>query len=177
MGPTGPQGPAGADGAVGPTGPQGPAGVPGPTGPQGPSGTINFGQKSWNGGTTQSSGSWVTINASLMNITTSGGPLLITVNTYLNGGSHSTCRPIIDGVWAGTYGGLPNSGDPFWQEGLIVTGASPGNWWPWNKTRLYPGIPAGNHTLQVQCATNSGTLGVCNDGSVACSVHFVELKP
>ena len=118
----------------------------------------------------------MTINASLMNITTTGGPLMITVNTYLNSGSHATCRPIIDGVWAGSFGGLPRSGDPFWQEGLVYSGGLGGNWAPWHKTRLYPGVPAGNHTLQVQCATDGGTLGVCNAGTVACSVHFVELK-
>lgn len=99
---------------------------------------------------------------------------MITVNTCLNGGSNASCRPTIDGVWAGSFGPLPNPGDPFWQEGLVHTGV--GGWFPWQKTRIYPGIPAGNHTLQVQCATDSGTLGVCNSASVGCSVQFVELQ-
>jgi hypothetical protein len=173
VGPTGPQGPAGAVGAVGPTGPAGPAGAVGATGP---SGVANFGQKSWNGGTTQAAGSWVTINASTLAITTTGGPLMISVNVYLNSGSHATCRPIIDGLWAGSYGGLVQSGDPFWQEGLTYTGGFGNNWSAWQKTRIYPGVPAGNHTLQVQCATDGGTLGVCNANSIGCQVGFVELK-
>ena len=173
VGPTGPQGPAGAVGAVGPTGPAGPAGAVGATGP---SGVANFGQKSWAGGVSQGAGSWVTINASTMAITTTGGPLMISVNIHLNGGSHATCRPIIDGLWAGSFGGLIQSGDPFWQEGLVYSGGFGGNWSAWQKTRIYPGVPAGNHTLQVQCATDSGTLGVCNANSVGCHVGFVELK-
>jgi hypothetical protein len=166
--------PAGATGPVGPMGPPGPAGADGPPGPPGPSSTTNFGHKDWVNGVTQGAGYWVTVNDSLLSIVTSGAPLMITVNTYLNGGSHATCRPVIDGVWAGQYGMLPNPGDPKWQEGLVDTGL--GGWHPWQKTRIYPGVPAGPHQLQVQCATDGGTLGVCNSGSVACSVHFVELK-
>jgi hypothetical protein len=144
------------------------------TGPPGPSGVANHGQVSWAAMAMVPAGTWVTIPNSVLNITTSGSPLMITVDAYLNGGSHSTCRPIIDGVWAGSFGGLPNPGDPFWQEGL--TNSAGGAWHPWHKTRLYPGVPAGNHTLAVQCATDAGTLAV-GASSIVSSVHFVELRP
>jgi hypothetical protein len=175
MGPVGPQGPVGATGPVGPTGPAGNPGAVGPTGAQGPSGIVGSGQVSWANGPSIAAGAWVNLPQSTINFTSLGGPLMITVDIYLINGSHATCRPVIDGQWAGTYGGLVNSGDPFWQEGLTY---SAGNvWHPWNKTRMYPGVPAGPHQLQVQCATDSGTLLVCGAASVACSVSYFELKP
>jgi hypothetical protein len=133
----------------------------------------NFGQVSWTGPALVAAGAWAAIPGSLLNITTGGGPLLITAGTYLANGQHSGCRPVIDGVWAGSYG-LPDPGDPFWQEGLAYSAG--GEWHPWHKTRLYPGVPAGNHTLQLQCVTDGGSLivGASNIGS---SLHFVELRP
>jgi hypothetical protein len=181
QGPAGPQGtqgvpgPQGPAGPAGPVGPVGPAGATGPAGPSGPSGIVGSGQVSWANGPTIAAGLWVNVPASTLNITTTGGPLMITVNMYLINGSHATCRPVIDGLWAGSYGGLTNSGDPFWQEGLTYSAG--GVWHPWNKTRMYPGVPAGNHVLQVQCATDSGTLSVCTAASVACSMHYFEIKP
>jgi len=130
---------------------------------------------SWINGPAIASGFWVNIPASTLNFTSTGGPLMITLNLFLINGSHATCRPVIDGLWAGSYGNLPNPGDPFWQEGLTYSAG--GVWHPWNKTRMYPGVPAGNHTLQVQCATDSGTLSVCTAGSIACSMHYFEIKP
>jgi hypothetical protein len=173
VGPIGPQGPQGPIGATGATGAEGPAGPTGAAGPTGPSGVSNFGEKSWlNGSSVSSASGWVTINGSLLNITTTGNPLLITVDLWLNGGSPASCRPIIDGVWAGSYGGLP-TGNGSWMDGQVDFGA---NQTSWSKTRLYPGIPAGNHTLQVQCRTSVGTLGVCNNGNIGCFLNFVELK-
>jgi hypothetical protein len=177
MGPQGAQGPEGPIGPMGPMGPQGIQGVQGAQGvqgPPGPTGIVNFGQVSWVNGPAIPQGAWATIPGSTLPITTGGGPLRITVNVSFINGSHATCRPIIDGAWAGSFGGLPNPGDPFWQEGLEYSAG--GVWHLWAKTRMYPGIPAGNHSLAVQCATDSGTLSVCAATSIACSMHFFELK-
>jgi hypothetical protein len=134
----------------------------------------NFGQVSWFNGPNVPAGAWATIPGSTLPFTSSGGPLLISLDISFINGSHASCRPTIDNVWAGSFGGLPNPGDPFWQEGLTYSAG--GVWHSWQKTRLYPGVPAGNHTLRVQCATDAGTLAVCAASSVACSVNFVELK-
>ncbi|MBI4702884.1 MAG: collagen-like protein [Deltaproteobacteria bacterium] len=204
-GPQGPAGPKGDTGSAGPqgpqglTGPQGPQGLTGPQGPAGPQGAqgatgaqgakgdkgdpglpgaVNVGQKSWSGGTSMTSGNgWVTITGSAFSAKTNGGPLQITVNTYLQNGSHATCQPIIDGQWAGSFGGLPDYGSPYWREGLTCSSCWSGNWVPWNKTRVYPGVGAGTHNFAVQCATDGGTLYVCNAGSVGCQIVVVELAP
>ncbi|MBS2032549.1 MAG: hypothetical protein JST54_32045 [Deltaproteobacteria bacterium] len=127
-----------------------------------------------NGGT--GGGSWVTVANSSITATTRGGPLQIFTNISLNGatGSHTTCQPIVDGSWAGSYSGMTNFGDPFWKEGLVYTGD--GTWHVWSSSRVYTGIPAGSHTFAVQCATNTGTAGYCNAGSVGCSLTIVELQ-
>jgi hypothetical protein len=137
---------------------------------------VNHAQRSWSGGAPQNAGAWVSIPNSLINLTTTGGDLMIQMGLSLIGGSHASCRPIIDGVWAGTYGGLPNTGDPFWQEGLLCVGACSGNWQRWAATRIYPGVPAGAHAFQIQCVTDGATLTVCGSSSVGCYWSVVELK-
>ncbi len=187
QGPQGPQGPAGADGATGaqgpigptgPQGPQGPAGADGTTGPQGPTGATGpqgpsgFGRlvlnQSWSLGTAVSAvgtgeGRWKNVLLSVLNpveYTVNGGPLLINMNIVLTGGSTATCRPMIDDLWAGDYSGLVKSpNDPFWTEGNIAVGGLGGSH-SWSTTRIYTGIPAGNHTFEIQCATDSGVLQV-----------------
>jgi hypothetical protein len=136
--------------------------------------TPRFAQVSWAFPSTHGAGVWSNIGASILPFTTTGKPLLITMNLSLNGGSHGTCRPMIDGVWAGTYGGLPNPGDPFWQEGLIGVGVVGGAWARWNLSRIYPAVPAGSHTFQVQCATDGGTMQSCGT-TIACSFGVIEL--
>lgn len=197
-GPTGPVGPQGIPGPVvvveaadggtlsvdggvvivaGPAGAQGPAGANGQPGAAGPSGIVNRAQRTWVNGSTQAAGAWVTIPNSAITLTTTGGDVLVQMAIALNGGSHASCRTIVDGLWAGSYGGLASAGDPFWQEGLQCVGAcAGGNWQRWSATRLYPGIPAGQHTFQIQCVSDSGTLGVCSAGSIACYWSILELR-
>jgi len=131
-------------------------------------------QNTWANGTTGAR-AWVTIPGSAFTVTTSGGALLINMNLFVNGGSHVTCQPIIDGAWAGSFAGLPSAGDPFWREGLVYSGGFAGNWIPWASSRLYPGVPSGTHTIAAQCATDGGTAGYCNAGSVNCSLSVIEL--
>jgi hypothetical protein len=179
MGPQGPMGPTGATGATGPAGPQGATGLTGATGPAGPAGPAgadagtNWVQATWINGASQAAGSWVTIPGSVSTITTTGGALLVSIDVSYLGGTYVTCRPIVDGLWAGSYDSFPDPGDPFWQEGIKY---SNGTFWDlWSKTRIYPSIPAGAHTVAIQCATDVGTLQVCASTSVACSFGVIEL--
>jgi hypothetical protein len=131
-------------------------------------------QNTWYTSTSGIFGAWFPVSGSTFTATTNGGPLLIFIDVSLNGGSHATCRPVIDGVWAGTYGGLSKSpSDPFWTEGLVGVGAIGSGWQKWSKTRLYQGVPAGIHTFGVECATDGGTLTV-GTTSVGASAGFVE---
>jgi len=175
---------AGPEGPMGSTGVQGPQGVPGPQGGQGQQGlqgmqgpqglpTVNKKQVSWQSPTQHPAGSWTTITSSSFNATTNGGSLLIFTDLSLVSGSSGTCRPIIDGKWAGSYGSLPGNGDPFWMEGLTSVGCCGGGWKRWNKVRMYTDVPAGDHTFALQCATDGGTMQSC-DTSVGCSWGFIE---
>lgn len=176
MGPAGPAGPQGEQGPVGPTGPQGPQGQMGPqgnpgpqgeqgpegragldgsqgpigpAGPQGPAGAGLLVQHSWAVSFSFSDREkYVTIPGSTVDFVSGGGPLLINVDLSLHAYVAQTfgCRPMIDGVWAGSFAGLPFSEK--WTEGLQGTDWS---WVTWFKSRVYPRVPAGPHTLTVQC--------------------------
>jgi hypothetical protein len=168
------QGERGADGAAGAAGPQGERGlqgeqgaqgeqgerglngldgsqgIQGPAGPAGPAGAGVRRQHSWIGGfIVHPTLTWVTVTPSEVTFTSEGGPLLIIADLSVNAAVAQTfsCRPIIDGQWAGVYGGYPFA--PTWTEGTLTT--FPGAWSMWAKTRLYTGVPAGTHTFAMQC--------------------------
>jgi len=141
-------------------------------------------QKSWNLETALSGGTEVVVAGSTLNVTTSGGPLLITTNlpmiAYRTDSSAPTptfaCEPRIDGVWAGTFGALPGT-DMYLREGRhasLPSGSSElsDNW---SRSRLYPGVPAGTHTLTVYCRvfTSSVVVTFCSGGQ-SCSLSVVE---
>jgi len=155
-GAVGPQGPAGARGLPGEKGEKGETGLEGAAGPQGsvgPAGPAGAGagvraQHTWAAtfDITQQL-QWVTIPASSVVFTSEGGALLISMDMALFSLSpqSASCRPMIDGQWAGDFGGYPFFDG--WTEG-------PGyaSWWyPWSKSRLYTGVPAGSHVLTVEC--------------------------
>ena len=100
--------------------------------------------------------SWVTLTGSDFDINTAGAPLEIELSVPLTGGSHSTCRPMIDGAWAGSFESLPES--DIWHEGLTQTHHSINIARMWHRIRIYYDIPAGSHTLSVQCRTDGGTV-------------------
>src|SRR5205085_6165559 len=111
--------------------------------------------------------------------TTNGGDLLIFVSLYVQlrvvGGGPLTCEPWIDGRWAGSYGGLP---------GLPYPAEFPESWkgvgfigTRWEKTRLYPGIPAGDHELQIHCGSPRNPDAFGAQVGPASSWGFVELEP
>jgi hypothetical protein len=136
----------------------------------------NHYQINWTAGTVIGVGTWTTLAGSQFTATTNGGDLLVFMSIPLLGsGSHSTCRPMIDGSWAGSYASLPLSpNEPYWTEGLVLTNSS--GWALWAPTKLYRSIPAGSHTFSVQCATNTGTLTIGNAGTIGMSWGFTELR-
>ena len=156
-------GPAGADGAAGAAGPAGPAGpagergtdgLMGPQGIQGPPGGGLRAQRSWpgQGFTITQSLEWTTVPNSEVPFFSEGGPLLISLDLAVKaptGPQFFSCRPMVDDRWAGEYGGYPAT--QRWLEG--VKGGHPNMeiWYGWDKSRVYTEIPAGNHTLSVQC--------------------------
>ncbi len=83
-----------------------------------------------------------------------GGPVRITVSVPISSaaGSHSTCRPLVNGVAAGT-GDIDDTSDG-WEEGLTYTA---NNWAMWNRTRVYTKIAAGSLTATVECRTDAGS--------------------
>jgi hypothetical protein len=95
---------------------------------------------------------WITVPGSAVAFTSEGGPLLLVLDLSLKattGPQFVACRPMIDDHWAGEYGGYPST--QRWLEG--VNGGHPNNesWYGWEKSRVYTGVPAGDHTLTVQC--------------------------
>jgi hypothetical protein len=94
---------------------------------------------------------WKTVPESTVTFNSEGGPLLLNLDLTLYSASSPQffgCRPMIDGRWAGEYGGYPVA--PLWTEGLNG-GPQPDSWFDWAKSRVYTGIPAGAHTLTVEC--------------------------
>jgi hypothetical protein len=141
-------------------------------GATGSQGLSNMQTRSWVGSASHSAGAWSPTAASTIVASVGGSPLMIWMDVSLNGGSHGACRPAVDGAWAGTYGSLP---DPsLWQEGVAAVGAAGTGWSHWSKFRVYPGIPAGQHTFSVQCTTDGATMTSCH-ASIGCAWGFVEL--
>jgi hypothetical protein len=94
-------------------------------------------------------GVWMTIPDATVTFTSQGGPLMISLDLWLYSPSspqYFSCQPLVDAQWAGAYGQYPVA--PLWSEGL--QGPSSG-WFGWQKSRVYTGVPAGDHTLTVQC--------------------------
>lgn len=94
---------------------------------------------------------WVALAGLETTFTSNGGPVEIGVSIPMSGGSSSTCRPILDGA------PLVGSDDftYIWHEGLARTNDG---WIQWDRIRMYDEIPAGVHTVGVECRTDSGTL-------------------
>jgi hypothetical protein len=94
---------------------------------------------------------WTNVPESTVTFNSEGGPLLLNLDMTLYSASSPQffgCRPMINDRWAGEYGGYPVA--PLWTEGLNG-GPQPDSWFDWAKSRVYMGIPAGTHTLTVQC--------------------------
>ncbi len=115
---------------------------------------------------------WATINGLSLAFVAQGGPVRIALSIPMTSGSHSSCRPLIDGTPAGatdiddlTY---------TWQEGLQYLAS----WWNvWTRTRVYKGVTAGAHTLTVQCLTDSAPSNVTNSRVSAQATVMTYLPP
>jgi hypothetical protein len=97
-------------------------------------------------------GTWTTQTGLATTFTSNGGPVQIGMSIPLSGGSTSACRPIVDG--AALTAGEPDDFGTIWQNGLVYT---VDGWAMWDRTRIYKNIPAGTHTLGVQCVGDSGS--------------------
>ncbi|MBI5610468.1 MAG: hypothetical protein HY902_16440 [Deltaproteobacteria bacterium] len=106
-----------------------------------------------------SSGSGTGIN---IKFTATGGPVEIGASIPLNGGSHTTCRAIIDGKAA--QSGEPDSTSDYWQEGLVYTA---GSWQMWNRSRVYTTLAKGEHTLWYECHGDSGGVSAGHSNMVS----------
>jgi len=134
------------------------------------------GEKSWAADfqfapTTQ----WVQITPATLSFVSEGGPLMISVDLSLLGlggaASYFSCRPMIDGQWAGSYGNYPYSAE--WTEGLNFTS---GGWRAWAKTRVYRGVPAGAHVLTIECIKDTTAVMRVGYDTVPQSVSVVEMN-
>jgi hypothetical protein len=114
------------------------------------------------------------VNGSAFTGKTNGGPLLIQMNVFMTDGfSHGSCQTLIDGVWAGSFGALPVSGDPIGKEGAIFLGG--GGYRLFAPSRVYPNVPAGSHKFEVQCASDYAGLLV-NGSNMTSSISVIELR-
>ena len=172
QGPTGPQGTQGERGADGEQGPQGLTGPQGPTGPTGPSGMALRAEHSWMTSFAYTEMNvWVLVPDSQVDFYSDGGPLLISIDmTMKTNGQAFGCRPIVDGQWAGFYGGFTYIDR--WTEGLTRTESV---WQMWAKTRVYTGIGQGNHTLGVECRKDMDLVAEVGTTTVPQSVSVLEM--
>ena len=137
--------------------------------------SIQINQHRWRGTTSvPTADNWVDITGSDFDLNTAGGPLEIELNIPLIGGSHSTCRPMIDGAWAGSFESLPESNK--WHEGLTQSKYSIDIPRMWDRIRIYYDIPAGQHTISVQCLSdaNSMTVGRANTDALIITREYFE---
>jgi hypothetical protein len=185
-GPSGPQGDPGSAGVGGPRGDVGATGSAGPVGPIGSTGPAGVrdqalarGHRSWDTGDSIVLGASSPVPSSTFRATTNGGDLLIFVSLqvqlFQSGSGPITCEPWIDGQWAGSYGGLPGAPYPAGLAEGTTNAGSEGM--RWEKTRLYPDIPAGEHEFQIHCGSPRNVDSFGGGVGGASSWGFVELQP
>jgi hypothetical protein len=98
---------------------------------------------------------WAPTSGLIVPFTSRGGPIQVNLSIAMDGGSHSSCRSMIDGLPASLYTKFDTT--YYWAEGLEY---SADGWAMWDPPMLYEGIPAGQHVLTVDCHTDSGTTEV-----------------
>jgi subtilisin-like proprotein convertase family protein len=111
------------------------------------------------GGQTYCAGSFQDIAGLSVQLTTVGGSVRVAGDISVYYGSHSAMRAIIDGKYAGEFGGIP--WNYVWQDGLQCTSCGGcGNWTNMHYDRVFTGIPAGTHTVKLQVYTD-GACASC----------------
>jgi len=144
------------------------------------------GEKTWIGDTFIVSPEPQTIAESTFTARTNGGPLLIstTISLYHSSGETTgllTCYPVIDGQWAGVYGGLPTGSTPPWdKENVLLITRHQELLVPWTPSRVYPGVPAGTHTFGLRCEGSLwnvfGPGGFSAGVNTPASISIIELQ-
>ena len=105
-----------------------------------------------------------------------GGPVRISLNLPLSGGSHATCRPLIDGSPAGAE---PVDTSNVWNEGLAYVA---NGWVMWTRTRVYDPstfatpLAVGLHSVTVECRSDQGSVTVGTTVSSG-NITVVTYKP
>jgi hypothetical protein len=116
---------------------------------------------------------WTTVPGATVSFVSAGGPLLINLDLFLyanQGGQQFSCRPMVDDIWAGQYGLYPVAA--LWTEGMNFNEYG---WKQWSKSRVYKGVPAGEHTLSVQCLKDSDISMQVGHANVPQSVSVLEM--
>lgn len=108
-------------------------------------------------------GNFKAIDGLQLKTTTVGGSLRISAAITVQYGVSTAIRPVVDGKYPGEFGGVPWSYQ--FQDGVVSSGgALCGSYVQLNYDRLFAGIPAGAHTVELQVYTS----GAC--GGNACGV-------
>jgi hypothetical protein len=114
---------------------------------------------------------WVLVPDSEVTFSSEGGPLFISIDmTMRTGGQAFGCRPMVDGQWAGHYGNYTFI--ERWTEGLTRTVSE---WQMWAKSRVYIGIPSGQHTLTVECRKDQDLEAEVGTVTVPQSLSVLEM--
>jgi hypothetical protein len=101
---------------------------------------------------------WTLIPGISVPFESDGGVVRMSWGVPMNGGSHSACRPRIDGTLAGAF--EADTVGYRWSEGLVYTADG---WNMHNRTRMYGSIPAGSHTATLECSTDSSSVNIGNE--------------
>ncbi|MFT6143628.1 MAG: hypothetical protein ACJAZO_002403 [Myxococcota bacterium] len=101
---------------------------------------------------------WAALSGLAVPFEAAGGNVRMSWGVPMQGGSHSACRPRLNGTLAGAFE-LDTVGYR-WSEGLVYT---LDGWNMHNRTRMYGSIPAGTYTATLECSTDSGTVNIGND--------------
>lgn len=108
-------------------------------------------------------GNYKPIDGLTLKTTTVGGSLRISGSITVQYGVSTAVRAVVDGKYAGEFSGIPWS--YLFQDGVVSTGgALCGSYVQLSHDRLFTGIPAGLHTVELQIYTS----GAC--GGNACGV-------
>jgi hypothetical protein len=109
---------------------------------------------------------WLTVGAYTKNLDITSSALEIDIHLdHYNVPVYQylTCRPLIDGVWAGYYAGEAFANNE--EEGSSREIFEGTGWYGmWRRKRVYTEIPAGTHLFSLQCLASGSSFYVGNYG-------------
>jgi len=96
------------------------------------------------------------------------------INYYhVNAGAWLSCRPVIDGMWLGTYSGAEFESNE--EEGVAHQLSNDAYHDMWYRRRLYTGVPQGQHTVGLECLSSGNDYWVGQYGQATLTVRDVPL--